>query len=132
LNGRVANGRIKNCHGDLHTQHICFIDGICIYDCIEFNDRFRYVDIAAEASFLAMDLDHWKRPDLSNKFVSAYAAHGGDMQMLKLVNFYKCYFAYVRGKVYGFKMDAPLVTEEDKEKDTSKTPNSILRLQRSI
>ena len=116
LRKRVADGRIKDCHGDLHAQHICFTNDICIYDCIEFNDRFRYVDVAAEVSFLAMDLDRWGHPELSRKFVSAYVVKSGDKELSELLNFYKCYFAYVRGKVNGFKLDAPLVSSEDKEK----------------
>ena len=55
---RVVRGRVRDCHGDLHAAHICFTDDICIYDCIEFNDRFRYCDVASEVAFLAMDLDH--------------------------------------------------------------------------
>lgn len=116
LRNRVFAGRIKDCHGDLHAQHICFTDGICIYDCIEFNDRFRYVDVAAEVSFLAMDLDRFGHPELSLRFVSAYVAETDDTELLELLNFYKCYFAYVRGKVNGFALDAPLISAEDKEK----------------
>ena len=67
---RVVDGRIRDCHGDLHAAHICFTDGICIYDCIEFNDRFRYCDVASEVAFLAMDLDHYGRADLSHGFVN--------------------------------------------------------------
>jgi aminoglycoside phosphotransferase family enzyme len=113
---RVADGKIKDCHGDLHAQHICFTDGICIYDCIEFNNRFRYVDVAAEVSFLSMDLDHWGHPELSRQFVAAYVAKSGDRELPKLLNFYKCYFAYVRGKVCGFKLSDSLVSAEDKDK----------------
>ncbi len=114
---RAADGKIKDCHGDLHSQHICFTDnGICIYDCIEFNDRFRYVDVAAEVSFLAMDLDRWGHQSLSNQFVAAYVKNSGDKEITKLLNFYKCYFAYVRAKVNCFKLDAPLVSKSDKEK----------------
>ncbi|MCX8126672.1 MAG: hypothetical protein N3E40_06015, partial [Dehalococcoidia bacterium] len=50
---RIRRGRIRDCHGDLHAAHICFTDGIQIYDCIEFNDRFRYCDVASEVAFLA-------------------------------------------------------------------------------
>ncbi|HET6478079.1 MAG TPA: hypothetical protein VFF92_03265, partial [Dehalococcoidales bacterium] len=53
---RISEGKIRDCHGDLHAAHICFWNGICIYDCIEFNDRFRYGDVASEVAFLAMDL----------------------------------------------------------------------------
>jgi aminoglycoside phosphotransferase family enzyme len=114
---RVEKGKIKDCHGDLHSQHICFTDnGIAIYDCIEFNDRFRYVDVAAEVSFLAMDLDRWGHPDLSRQFVNAYVSKSRDKEILRMLHFYKCYFAYVRAKVSCFKSEAPLVSPEDKNK----------------
>ena len=113
---RVKMGRIKDCHGDLHAAHICFSKDICIYDCIEFNDRFRYVDVASEVAFLAMDLDFHGRPDLSKHFVSAYVKASGDTELLKLLDFYKCYRAYVRGKVEGFKLDDPHISDDDKTK----------------
>jgi len=116
FNKRVSEGKIKDCHGDLHAQHICFTDGICIYDCIEFNDRFRYVDVAAEVSFLAMDLDRWGHPELSNHFVNVYVAKSGDREILALLNFYKCYFAYVRAKVNCFRLDDTLLSTEEKAK----------------
>lgn len=114
---RVKEGKIRDCHGDLHAAHICFgDDGICIYDCIEFNDRFRYGDVASEVAFLAMDLDHYGRADLSRQFVSAYLAASGDTELEALLNFYKCYRAYVRGKVEGFKLADPHISEAEKEK----------------
>ncbi len=113
---RVKEGRVRDCHGDLHAAHICFTDGICIYDCIEFNERFRYCDVAAEVSFLAMDLDYHRHPDLSQCFVSTYVEASGDKELPKLLHFYKCYYAYVRGKVEGFKLDDPLIPAADKEK----------------
>ncbi len=111
---RIVDGRIRDCHGDLHAAHICFTDGICIYDCIEFNDRFRYCDVASEIAFLAMDLDHYGRVDLSRSFVNAYIDKSRDMELLELLNFYKCYRAYVRGKVEGFKLDDPHISGEEK------------------
>jgi len=111
---RIANGRIRDCHGDLHTAHICFTDGICIYDCIEFNDRFRYADVASEIAFLAMDLDHYGRADLSRSLVNAYVAESRDKELLKLLGFYKCYRAYVRGKVESFKLDDPYIAPAEK------------------
>ena len=65
---RMQDGRIRDCHGDVHAQHICFHEGIQIFDCIEFNDRFRYCDVASEVAFLAMDLDFLGRSDLSRMF----------------------------------------------------------------
>ncbi|MFH0769360.1 MAG: hypothetical protein V1932_07330, partial [Chloroflexota bacterium] len=111
---RIADGKIRDCHGDLHAAHICFTDGICIYDCIEFNDRFRYCDVASEIAFLAMDLDHYGRTDLSRHFIDAYVGFSRDKELPKLLNFYKCYRAYVRGKVEGFKLDDPHISEKEK------------------
>jgi len=113
---RVADGRIRDCHGDLHSAHICLSNGICIYDCIEFNDRFRYCDVASEIAFLAMDLDHYGRADLSHIFVNAYVALSQDKEIKELLNFYKCYRAYVRGKVNSFQLDDPHISQEEKAK----------------
>jgi aminoglycoside phosphotransferase family enzyme len=111
---RIDSGRIRDCHGDLHAAHVCISNGIYIYDCIEFNDRFRYGDVASEIAFLAMDLDRFKQADLSQAFVNAYASLSQDEELLQLLNFYKCYRAYVRGKVESFKFDDPYVPEEEK------------------
>jgi aminoglycoside phosphotransferase family enzyme len=111
---RVREGRIRDCHGDLHAAHVCFTDDICIYDCIEFNDRFRYSDVASEMAFLAMDLDRYQQAGLSRHLVNTYVGLSHDEELLKLLNFYKCYRAYVRGKVESFKLDDPYIPEEEK------------------
>ena len=54
---RVAAERIRDCHGDLYSANICLAEKVFIFDCIEFNERFRYSDVAADIAFLAMDLD---------------------------------------------------------------------------
>jgi aminoglycoside phosphotransferase family enzyme len=113
---RVKEGKIRDCHGDLHAAHVCFTDGICIYDCIEFNDRFRYSDVASEIAFLAMDLDRYQQADLSRHLVNTYVGLSRDEELLKLLDFYKCYRAYVRGKVESFKLDDPYIPEEEKAK----------------
>jgi uncharacterized protein len=112
---RVKAGKIRDCHGDLHAAHICFVNDICIYDCIEFNDRFRYGDVASEIAFLAMDIDHYGRADISSDFVDYYVNYSGDTDLARLLPFYKCYRAYVRGKVESFKLDDHLIIPEDKE-----------------
>ncbi len=116
---RMAEGKIRDCHGDLHAAHICFQNGICIYDCIEFNDRFRYCDVASEVAFLAMDLDHYRRADLSRSFVTAYISRSRDKELEQLLNFYKCYRACVRGKVGSFQLDDPHISEEEKARALS-------------
>ncbi|MGD9892953.1 MAG: AAA family ATPase [Dehalococcoidia bacterium] len=97
---RVRRGRVCDGHGDLHAANICVVEGRPrFFDCLEFNPRFRCADVAAEVAFFAMDLDHFGRADLSDDFVSAYVATSDDRGLLNLLTFYKCYRAYVRGKV---------------------------------
>jgi len=113
FNNRVSDGRIRDCHGDLHAAHVCFGDRIYIYDCIEFNDRFRYCDTASEIAFLAMDIDRYGRADLSDLFVKDYISACNDSEMGALLDFYKCYRAYVRGKVACFKYDDPYLKDKN-------------------
>jgi len=113
---RVREGKIRDCHGDLHAAHVCFTDDICIYDCIEFNDRFRYSDVASEIAFLAMDLDRYQQAGLSRHLVNIYVGLSHDEDLRKLLNFYKCYRAYVRGKVESFKLDDLYIPEKEKAK----------------
>jgi len=111
---RIVGKRIRDCHGDLHSGNIFITDKICIFDAIEFNDRFRYSDVAADVAFLAMDLDFQQRPDLANYFIERYLANSKDQQLTQLLPFYKCYRSYVRGKVISFKLDDPNITSEEK------------------
>jgi aminoglycoside phosphotransferase family enzyme len=115
---RMAEDRVRDCHGDIHSGNIFVINGIYIFDAIEFNERFRYSDVAADVAFLAMDLDFRERSDLSDFFVERYIRYSGDQELTKLLPFYKCYRAYVRGKVVSFKLVDPSINRE--EKSTSK------------
>ncbi len=113
---RIASGRIRDCHGDLRLEHIFWGDEIAIFDCIEFNKRFRYTDIAADIAFLAMDLDYRDREDLSRRFIRSFVETSGDRKLPDILGFYQCYRAYVRGKVESFRLDDPDVPEEEKKK----------------
>jgi aminoglycoside phosphotransferase family enzyme len=115
---RMAENRVRDCHGDIHSGNIFVTDKIYIFDAIEFNERFRYSDVASDVAFLAMDLDFKGKTDLSNFFVEKYAEYSGDQEMTKLLPFYKCYRACVRGKVVSFKLKDPNV--RSKEKNTAK------------
>ncbi len=112
---RAKEGRIRDCHGDLHAAHICFCQELCIFDCIEFNERFRFCDVASEAAFLAMDLDHFGRADLGRRFIEEYIERSSDQGVKGILNFYKCYRAWIRGKVACFKSDDPLVSAADRQ-----------------
>jgi len=97
---RIQQHRILDCHGDLHLDHVHLTpEATTIFDCIEFNDRFRFIDIANDLAFLAMDFDFEGRSDLGNLLLRNAARELGDAGMLRIANFYKCYRAFVRGKV---------------------------------
>jgi aminoglycoside phosphotransferase family enzyme/predicted kinase len=97
---RILRHRILDCHGDLHLDHVHLTpEATTIFDCIEFNDRFRFIDIANDLAFLAMDFDFEGRSDLASLLLQNAARKSGDAGMVKVANFYKCYRAFVRGKV---------------------------------
>jgi uncharacterized protein len=124
---RIKNNRIRDCHGDMHSGNIFITEPICIFDAIEFNDRFRYSDVASDVAFLAMDLDFQDRPDLSAYFIRRYMTYSKDQELKEVLSFYKCYRAYVRGKVISFKLDDQNVTAEEK-KAAVKDAQSYFRL----
>lgn len=113
---RMDQDRIRDCHGDLRLEHIFWGDEISIFDCIEFNERFRYTDVAADIGFLAMDLDYQGRPDLSEHLIRTFIRKSGDNELLEVLDYYKCYRAYVRGKVESFRIDDPYLSEEEKKR----------------
>jgi hypothetical protein len=112
---RTAEGKVRDCHGDIHSGNIFVTDRIYIFDAIEFNERFRFSDVAADMAFLAMDLDFRGKMSLSNFFVEKYVKYSGDEELRKLLAFYKCYRACVRGKVVGFKLNDPDVCDKEKK-----------------
>jgi aminoglycoside phosphotransferase family enzyme/gluconate kinase len=113
---RNKENKVRDCHGDLHAQHICFDEPIFVFDCIEFNERFRCVDVASEVSFLCMDLDHSGHGDLALEFLKEYINKSGDTEIYKLNRFFKCYYACVRAKVNCFQLDDKLISEDGKKK----------------
>ena len=93
-------GRVVDGHGDLLADDIfCLDDGVRILDCLEFDDRLRWVDGLDDASFLAMDLERLGAPDLARRFTSWYAEYSGDPAPASLRHHYMAYRAFVRAKV---------------------------------
>jgi hypothetical protein len=98
---RIDARRVRDGHGDLRLEHF-YIDAsraITVLDCIEFNERFRFADVCADVSFLAMDLAWHGRADLAERFLASYARASGDYGLYEIVDFYESYRAYVRGKI---------------------------------
>ncbi|MEK7679353.1 MAG: AAA family ATPase, partial [Deltaproteobacteria bacterium] len=111
---RMKGGFIRDCHGDIHAEHISISKRIDIIDCIEFNERFRYSDTVSDIAFLLMDIDFLGRADLSRILEEEYFKASRDAGGRAVLDFYKCHMAYVRGKVEGFKYMESEVEEKDR------------------
>jgi aminoglycoside phosphotransferase family enzyme len=75
-----------------------------LFDCLQFEPRFRCADVAAEVAFLAMDLEQFGRADLAATFADEYVRASGDDELFRLLDFSVCYRAYVRGKVRSLRL----------------------------
>lgn len=113
---RISGKKIRNCHGDLHMEHVCLTGKLAIIDCIEFNDRFRYSDTIADIAFLIMDLEYQGGGGYADRLWEYYVQETGDIGMRELLTFYKVYRAYVRGKVISFQLDDENIGAKEKEK----------------
>jgi uncharacterized protein len=97
---RQEQGRIRDGHGDLRLEHVYFErDEPIVIDAVEFDERFRVADVAADVAFLAMELDARSRPDLAANFLAAFARESADYNLYAVVDFYLSYRAWIRGKV---------------------------------
>ncbi len=112
---RIGEGRIRDCHGDLHMEHVCFTETLSIIDCIEFNERFRYSDTVADIAFLLMDLEYHEGERHSKILWDAYRESAGEKDVDSLLTFYKVYRAFVRGKVNSFQLDDEAISPDEKE-----------------
>ena len=100
---RHARGFVRECHGDLHTEHIILErETIHIFDCIEFNKRFRFIDTISDLAFLVMELDFLGQGALNAPLLDTYFSRVTDRWGPLLVDFYACYRATVRAKVHAF------------------------------
>ncbi|MFX1513064.1 MAG: phosphotransferase [Promethearchaeota archaeon] len=97
---RAESGRVLRFHGDLQSNNIVLAPKkVYIFDCVEFTDLFAAGDVAEELGFLAMDLDFWERSDLAKHLIDEYVRFSNDKDMIKVLNFFKSYRAFVRAKV---------------------------------
>ncbi|MER6330492.1 AAA family ATPase [Streptomyces sp. NPDC001034] len=97
---RMEQGRVVDGHGDLLAEDVfCLDDGPRVLDCLEFDDRLRYVDGLDDAAFLAMDLEHLGAPDAAAYFLARYGEYSGDPAPPSLWHHYVAYRAFVRAKV---------------------------------
>ena len=111
---RKADGFVRECHGDLHLQNIAVIDGKAVmFDCIEFNDQFRWIDVASDLAFLLMDLEIHGYDEQANVILNSYLEYSGDYSLLSVLDFYRVYRAMVRAKVALLRMEQAEAEEVD-------------------
>jgi len=112
LEERISAGRVRDGHGDLLADDIfCLDDGPRVLDCVEFDDRLRYVDVLSDVAFLAMDLERLGRPDLAANFLDEYRRQSCDTWPASLAHHYIAYRAQVRAKVAGLRVEAGVQPE---------------------
>jgi len=100
LTARKTGGFIRECHGDLHLGNMLLQDGqITVFDCIEFNDEFRWIDVMSDLGFLLMDLHHRQAPALAWRLLNEYLECSGDYAGLAVLPYYQIYRALVRAKI---------------------------------
>ena len=112
---RRDNGFVRECHGDLHLANITVFKGeVTVFDCIEFSEPFRWIDVINDLAFLLMDLESRREQKLANLVLNTYLEYRGDFEALPLLPLYKAYRALVRAKIALFTMGNPALSEAEK------------------
>lgn len=105
---RRLEGKIRECHGDLHLGNMVLLNGrVRVFDCIEFNPNLRWCDVMAEIAFVTMDLMQRGRDDFAYRFLNQYLEISGDYDGLRVLRYYMVYRALVRAKVAAFRAEQP-------------------------
>ncbi len=114
---RQLNQKIRECHGDLHLKNMCYWKGkIQLFDRIEFNEPFRFVDVMYDVAFTMMDLHFRDAFALANVFANTYLTETDDWEGLLVLPLYLCRQAYVRAKVTSFLLDDESLPQQEREK----------------
>ena len=128
LRARKKEGHIRECHGDLHLGNITLIENkILLFDGIEFNDSFRWIDTISDCAFVIMDLQDHGQTVFANHFLNRYLLKTGDYSSLPVLKFYQLYRATVRAKVAGLRLQQQKV-ESSAYKNTISDLRNYLQL----
>lgn len=112
---RRTQNWIRACHGDLHLGNIClWQDKLYLFDCIEFNEPFRLVDVMYDVAYIIMDLAVAGETALATTFLNAYVEQTGDWEGLQVLPLYVSRQAYVRAKVTSFMLNDPAISTDEK------------------
>ena len=139
LAARKRAGYIRECHGDVHLGNMALLDDkVVLFDCLEFNDNLRWIDVMNEVAFTVMDLevaggaslprdprlgpvgDDRGQKIFARRFLNAYLEHSGDYAGLALLRFYQVYRALVRAKVSVIRLSQPGLSRAEREQIESK------------
>ena len=116
LAGRKRDGYIRECHGDMHLGNIILHENrLIIFDCVEFSEKLRWIDVISEVAFLIMDLESRKQPAFAHRFMNKYLEYTGDYAGLSLMRFYCVYRALVRTKVACLSLLNPSLGGSDRQ-----------------
>jgi len=106
LDDRQRRGRVRQGHGDLHAGNMLLLDGrVRAFDCIEFSESLRSVDVLNDLAFALMDLEHRGYARLAAELLDAYLEAGGDYDGMPLLPLFCCYRAMVRAKVAALQIE---------------------------
>lgn len=131
---RRRAGFVRECHGDAHLANMVLLDGRVVpFDCLEFNDNLRWIDVMNEAAFTVMDLESAcgaslprgpcldpigedrGQPAYARRFLNGYLEHTGDYEGLRVLRFYQVYRALVRAKVAAIRLSQPGLSDAERE-----------------
>jgi aminoglycoside phosphotransferase family enzyme/predicted kinase len=114
---RKQHGFVRECHGDMHLRNIAkYHDAIVVFDCIEFNDNLRWIDVISEIAFIEMDLHDRDRHDYATVLLNTYLQATGDYPAMVLMRYYLVYRAMVRAKVDCLRAHQEEITAEEHQK----------------
>jgi aminoglycoside phosphotransferase family enzyme len=125
---RINEGKITETHGDFQPRNIFVLPNteIKIFDCIEFNPLLQHGDVAEDVGFLMMEFEFAEKNQLAEVFFETYVQRTGDDLLEENISFFKCYRAYVRGKVYGFQ--ASFESDLEKKQEFEQISNNYYQL----
>ncbi|MBI3467462.1 MAG: AAA family ATPase [Planctomycetes bacterium] len=113
---RKQRGFVRECHGDMHLGNMLLLDGRpVLFDCIEFNERFRWIDVLSEVAFTVMDLEDRGNRAAARRFLSEYLEETGDYSGLSVFRYYLVYRALVRAKVTSIRLDQEDILPDERK-----------------
>ncbi len=123
---RKENEFIRECHGDLHLRNLAWHKNKPLaFDCLEFNENFRWIDTISEIAFLIMDLDVNNQAELAQNFLNKYLELTGDYEGCTVLRFYLVYRAMVRAKVDAIRATQKGISQQESDQANKEIVNYL-------